>query len=74
MHMVDSVTPTVSTRLFIDDTNSGEQKLMEARHSGGINILFGDGHVGFLKAGAVPGTDQYQKAFWYPISKTESWF
>ena len=74
MHMTDSITPVVGTKLFFDDTNSGEQKQMEARHSGGVNVLFGDGHVSYLKAGEVPGSSQYQKAFWYPPSATGAWF
>lgn len=74
MVMTDSITPVVSTRLFQDDTNSGEQKQMDARHSGGVNLLFGDGHVSYLKAGAVPGGSQYLKAFWYPPAATGAWF
>ena len=74
MHMIDALTPTVGTKLFTDDTNSGEQKLMDARHNGGVNTLFGDGHVAYLKAGAVPGSNYYLKAFWYPIAEKSSWY
>ena len=74
MLMTDSITPTVGTVTFYDTTDSGDQRLMDARHSGGVNLLFGDGHVGYLKQGAVPGTDTGSYAFWNPVSKKASWF
>ena len=50
---------------------------MQARHSGGVNILFGDGHVGFLKRGAVPDegvvSGSYKRAFYYTLAPSPAW-
>ena len=75
MIMVDAVTPTVSsTTPFDNPPTNNEQKRMAARHNDGVNVLFGDGHVGYLKRSAVPTVNQYRKAFWYPLAETGSWF
>ena len=51
---------------------------MEARHSGGLNVLFGDGHVGYLRRSEVPDENKTTgvklKAFYYSLSSTSSWF
>ena len=51
---------------------------MDARHNGGLNVLFGDGHVDLLKRGDIPDegitTGVKLKAFYYSLSKTPSWF
>ena len=75
MIMGDAVTPTVSpTTPYDQEPTDGNQRRMSARHSNGTNFLFGDGHVGYLKRGAVPTSSQYLKAFWFPESETGSWF
>ena len=77
LSMGDSITPTVSYSSFYDTTYTADQRLMDARHAGGCNILFSDGHVGFLLQGEVPSqkyANVYQKAFWYPAAKTASWY
>ena len=73
----DSLTPVVSYgNVFTTTTYSSSQRKMKARHSGGVNILYGDGHVGYRKQGEVPDNniiiDCYSKAFWYPLSTTAS--
>ena len=73
LNMADAITPTVGTRSYFDTTYTADQKLMDARHAGGSNILFGDGHVSYMKAGEVPSEQfgsVYTKAFWYPASVT----
>ena len=51
---------------------------MEARHSGGLNVLFADGHVGYHKMKEIPDGDIHnnarKKAFWYPLATDPSWF
>ena len=75
MIMADAITPQVGpTTPFENAPTSASQKCMDARHNAGVNLLFGDGHVGYLKRGAVPTVNQYLKAFWYPASTTGSWF
>ena len=75
MIMVDAITPTVSpTTPFDNAPTTADQRCMSARHNAGVNVLFGDGHVGYLKRGAVPTENQYRKAFWYPYAETGSWF
>ena len=75
--MGDSITPTVSYNAFHDTTYTGDQRMMDARHAGGCNILFADGHVNFLKQAAIPDqkfVNVYRKAFWYPAAETASWY
>ena len=77
LNMGDSLTPVVSYgNVFTTTTYSSSQRKMKARHSGGVNILYGDGHVGYRKQGEVPDNniiiDCYSKAFWYPLSTTAS--
>ena len=58
------------------DSDNGTQQ-MEARHGNGCDILFGDGHVGYLKRGAIPNQKYiscYAKAFYYPLCKTSEWY
>ena len=51
---------------------------MAARHSGGLNVLFGDGHVRWLKQGEVPDENIISgvtgKAFYYSLAKTPAWY
>ena len=73
LNMADSITPTVGSRTYFYTTYTADQMLMDARHAGGSNILFGDGHVSYMKAGEVPSEEfgsVYTKAFWYPASAT----
>ena len=73
MIMADSTSSLVMWKNpFIRTTNR-----MEARHSGGLNFLFADGHVDQLKRDDVPDeqkkTDTAKKAFYNPSSKTGAW-
>ena len=73
LNMADSITPTVGPRTYFYTDYSADQMLMDARHAGGSNILFGDGHVSYMKAGEVPSEQfgsVYKKAFWYPAAET----
>ena len=73
LNMADSITPTVGPRTYFYTTYTADQMLMDARHSNGSNILFGDGHVSYMKAGEVPSEEfgsVYKKAFWYPAAET----
>ena len=78
--MGDSITCSILWRPFLPQTsdNTASQTKMKARHSNGCNILYGDGHVGYLKRGEVPDEDVksgvYKKAFWNPVSETGSWW
>ena len=46
--------------------------------NGGLNVLFGDGHVDLLKRGDIPDegkTPGVKKgAFYYSLNKTGSWY
>ena len=75
--MGDALTILVSFQdVFTSTTFAADQKKMKARHSEGVNILFGDGHVGYRKQNAVPDErinwNAYKKAFWHPLSTTAS--
>ena len=75
MNMGDSLTPTVSpSKVFTSTTYTADQCKMKARHSDGVNLLHGDGHVGYRKQGAVPDDNVssgcYLKAFWNSLSTT----
>ena len=75
--MGDSITPTISHSAFSDKTYTADQRKMQARHANGCNILFGDGHVGYMKRGAIPdqaNANVYRKAFWYPAAETANIF
>ena len=77
LNMGDSITPVISYSVFYDETYTADQKMMEARHSNGCNILFGDGHVSHMLGGAIPTqkfANVYKKAFWYPAAETASWY
>ena len=77
LNMGDAITPTISYAAFSDTTYTADQRKMQARHANGCNILFGDGHVGFLKRAAIPDqkiANVYRKAFWYPLAPTASWY
>ena len=51
---------------------------MHARHSGGVNVLFADGHVKWMKQSEVPDNNKTsganKKAFWDSTSETNSWY
>ena len=75
MNMGDSLTPTVSpSKVFTSTTYTADQCKMKARHSDGVNLLHGDGHVSYRKQGAVPDDNIvsgcYLKAFWNSLSTT----
>ena len=78
LSMGDSLTPSISYYAFTDTDTSASQRKMKARHNGGCNLLFGDGHVGWLKQGQIPDekvkSGIYKKAFWSPVSETGSWW
>ena len=75
MNMGDSLTPTISpSNVFTSTVYTADQCKMKARHSGGVNLLHGDGHVDYRKQGAVPDDNIvsgcYLKAFWNSLSTT----
>ena len=75
MVMADASMPTVGySNTFTSEPTDGNQRRMEARHNDGVNLLFADGHVGYLKRAAVPTSTHWKKAFWYPASTTGSWY
>ena len=51
---------------------------MHARHNGGLNVLFADGHVNLMKKNEIPDNKinpgAKDKAFWDSTSKTPEWF
>ena len=74
--MGESVTHFLVHNPWLNERNAN-QMMMKDRHSGGCNILFGDGHVGYLKRGAIPDnkvSSVYTKAFWEPRSTTPAWW
>ena len=76
--MADSITPAVRYDAFTNTESAGSQKKMKARHNGGCNILFGDGHGGWVRQGEIPDENVksgvWKKAFWCPLSETGSWW
>ena len=57
-------------------SSSGKQR-MAARHNDGCNILFGDGHVSYLKRSEIPDQGKqsvWEKAFYDSQSTTNAWF
>ena len=75
--MGDALTGIIThTDVFTSTTFAVDMKKMKARHSEGVNILFGDGHVGYRKRGAVPdnriNSGASSGAFWAPLSTTAS--
>ena len=76
--MGDAITPTIAYNAFHSTTYTADQRKMDARHAGGCNILFGDGHTGFLKQPAIPDNDVTsgvnKQAFWYPLAETAAWY
>ena len=77
LNMGDSLTPSIGFSYVFPGNNndSADQTKMKARHADGVNILFGDGHVGYRKPGEVPDhkiSSCYDKAFWYSLSATAS--
>ena len=51
---------------------------MHARHNGGLNVLFADGHVSSMKSADIPNNSvtsgAKDKAFWNSRSSTPAWF
>ena len=71
LNMADAISPTVHPNTFFDETYTADQRMMEARHNNGCNILFGDGHVTNWKMMEIPSEkfgSVYQKAFWWPAA------
>jgi len=74
MTMADSSSDQIHYYCF--DREGGKQQ-MDARHGNGCNILFGDGHVGYLKRGAIPNQKYiscYTKAFYYSLAASPAWY
>ncbi len=63
---------------FAPFTNQDGKKRMRPRHSNGCNILFGDGHVAWMRSADIPDNNRwgecYRKAFFYPLSATDEWY
>ena len=79
MTMADSTSDTIHYGSPFTREKSGKpSQRMEARHSGGLNVLFADGHVGYHKRKEIPDNNVnsgvYVKAFWYPLASNPSWF
>ena len=79
MTMADSTSDTIHYGSPFTRENSGKpSQRMEARHSGGLNVLFADGHVGYHKRKEIPDNNVnsgvYVKAFWYQLASNPSWF
>ena len=80
MTMADSTADTVHYASPFTGVNSSGKpsQRMEARHSGGLNVLFADGHVGYHKRKEIPDNNVnsgvYVKAFWYQLASNPSWF
>ena len=59
-------------------SEAGESQRMRPWHSGGCNVLFGDGHLEWLRVSVIPDNKRwsgcYKKAFFYPISDTPDWY
>ena len=58
------------------DRDSGKQQ-MDARHSNGCNILFGDGHVNYMKRAQIPNQKYvscYTKAFYHSLAESPAWY
>ena len=58
------------------DRDGGKQQ-MDARHSNGCNILFGDGHVSYMKRGEIPNQKYiscYTKAFYHSLAESPAWY
>ena len=74
MTMTDSSSDVVHYNNVFTRTNNR----MEARHSGGINLVFGDGHTGYLKRKDVPDLSVHpectSRAFYYSLSETNQWY
>ena len=74
MTMGDATSDQISYYCF--ERSNGKQQ-MEDRHNGGCNVLFGDGHVSYMKRREIPNQQYvscYQKAFWYPLAESPAWF
>ncbi len=74
-HMADSHHyPLLSWECWKETGATGHQ-VMEARHSNGINVLFGDSHLEWLRQSRVPDKKSTNPlagstAFWNPLSAT----
>jgi len=59
-------------------SEGGEKQRMRPWHSGGCNVVFGDGHHEWLRVSIIPDNKRwsgcYKKAFFYPISDTPEWY
>ncbi|MBO4491417.1 MAG: prepilin-type N-terminal cleavage/methylation domain-containing protein [Lentisphaeria bacterium] len=73
MNMTDSTSSLVHySNPFYRSNNR-----MAARHTGGLNVLFGDGHVDWLNQRDIPDESKKSgtnaKAFYHPLSSTGAW-
>ena len=74
MTMGDATCDQISYYCF--DRSNGKQQ-MEARHNNGCNVLFGDGHVNYMKRSEIPNQQYvscYQKAFWDSRATSPAWY
>ena len=78
MTMADGSQTTLHYSSPFTRINSGSLERMHDRHSGGLNVLFADGHVNWLKRCEVPDNNinpgVNDKAFWNSLSTTDSWY
>jgi len=80
MTLADSTADVVFDQSpFTRVSDGNPNKRMEARHSGGVNVLFADGHVSSLRKDEVPDhniSSCRDKAFWHPIPSDgkSSWY
>jgi len=78
MTMADGSQTTLHYSSPFTRINNGTLERMHDRHSGGLNVLFADGHVNWLKRSEVPDNNinpgVNNKAFWNSLSTTDSWY
>ena len=59
-------------------TKGDGQFRMRPRHNDGANILFGDGHLEWLRESVIPDQNNFPgsgaKAFYDPLSETAEWY
>jgi len=74
MTMADSTCDVV----HYNNVFTREKNRMEARHNNGVNVLFGDGHAGYLKRAEVPdlsvNPECTGRAFYNSLSSTPAWY
>ena len=74
MTMADASCDQISYYCF--DRSNGKQQ-MAARHNNGCNVLFGDGHVSYMKRSAIPNQQYvscWEKAFYDSRATSPAWY